>query len=421
MEERNSSPHRLADGASRAKPHSRRRFGPGLLVTAAFIGPGTITTASRAGAGFGFALAWAIVFSVVAAIVLQEMAARVGLVTRGGLGEAIRAGIARPAPRFLAVLLVVAAIAIGNAAYQTGNLTGAALGLEVLTGLSRSTLSLLIALVAGILLATGSYRIIERALIAMVVLMSGVFLVTAAVIRPDVAALLRGMLVPAVPEAGLVATIALIGTTVVPYNLFLHASVVREKWPADAPIDYALRDARRDTILAVVLGGIVTLSVMVTATSLDGGFSDAAAMARQLEPLLGAWAKWFFAVGLMAAGITSAMTAPLAAAYATCGALGWPVSIGDTRFRLIWGAVLAAGAACAVAFGSTPVQAIVFAQATNGLILPIMAVFLLIVVNRASLMGAAVNRPAGNVLGIAVVFVAASLGIWKLYRQFFHG
>lgn len=401
-----------------ASSRGTHRFGPGLLVAAAFIGPGTITTASKAGASFGFALAWAIVFSVVAAIVLQEMTARVGLVTRGGLGEAIRASVTQPALRTAAVVLVVAAIAVGNAAYQTGNITGAALGLEVLTGWSRPALSLLIAAAAGVLLATGSYKIIERVMIALVVLMSGVFLVTAVVIRPDVGALVHGMFVPGVPAGGLVMTIALIGTTVVPYNLFLHASVVCEKWPSDVPVAEAIRDSQRDTVLAIVLGGAVTLAVMITATSLESGFTDAAAMAKQLEPLLGAWAKWFFAMGLLAAGVTSAMTAPLAAAYATCGALGRATSMHGAGFRAVWGVVLVIGTACALLFGKTPVQAIVFAQAANGLILPVVAVFLLIVVNRARIMGIHANRPMVNVLGVAVVLVATGLGVWKLLRLF---
>ena len=102
-----------------------RRFGPGLLVTAAFIGPGTVTTATRAGAAFGFALLWAVGFAIVATIFLQEMSARLGLVTRQGLGEAVRSTFRQRFMRFLSCVLVAAAIGFGNAAYQTGNITGA--------------------------------------------------------------------------------------------------------------------------------------------------------------------------------------------------------------------------------------------------------------------------------------------------------
>ena len=105
------------------------KFGPGILVTAAFIGPGTVTTASIAGANYGFALLWALVFSVLATIVLQEMSARLALVTRQGLAQALRNTYRESWLGSASVLLVVAAVGIGNAAYQTGNgsLTVAAL------------------------------------------------------------------------------------------------------------------------------------------------------------------------------------------------------------------------------------------------------------------------------------------------------
>ncbi|MEZ6115658.1 MAG: divalent metal cation transporter [Pirellulaceae bacterium] len=111
-----------------------RKFGPGLLVTAAFIGPGTVMTASRAGAEYGFALIWAIVFSVLATITLQWMAAKLGLVTRQGLTVNIQQALPFPAWKTISIFLMVSAIVVGNSAYQTGNVLGAALGLEILFG-----------------------------------------------------------------------------------------------------------------------------------------------------------------------------------------------------------------------------------------------------------------------------------------------
>ncbi|MRR21224.1 divalent metal cation transporter, partial [bacterium] len=124
-------------------PASKRpsfRIGPGALVTAAFIGPGTITTCSLAGAGFGYALLWGMVFSVLATIILQEMAARLGIISRNGLGEALRVHFSRPLPRIITAVLVISAITIGNAAFQTGNLLGASIGLETLFGSEKLTL-----------------------------------------------------------------------------------------------------------------------------------------------------------------------------------------------------------------------------------------------------------------------------------------
>jgi manganese transport protein len=110
-----------------------KRFGPGLLIMAAFIGPGTVTTASAAGANYGFALLWALLFSVVATIVLQEMAARLGLVTGKGLADALRTTFNNKVFANLSIVLVVLAIGFGNAAYESGNIAGSSLGLAAIT------------------------------------------------------------------------------------------------------------------------------------------------------------------------------------------------------------------------------------------------------------------------------------------------
>lgn len=399
----------------------KRGFGPGLLVTAAFIGPGTVTTASRAGAEQGYALLWSILFAVVATIVLQEMAARLGLVTRQGLGDALRTTFRLPIVRIGAVVFVVLAIGFGNAAYQTGNLTGASLGLTGLFGGTGEMWAFLLALAAFLLLLSGTYKWIERVLIALVVLMSLVFILTAVLVAPPAEEVLQGM-VPSLPAGSLGMVIGLIGTTVVPYNLFLHADSVQSKWPAEAPVDEALAESRLDTCLAVVLGGAVTMAIVVTAAAAfhgRGGFPGLLDTARQLEPILGGpAARILFAVGLFAAGLTSTITAPLAAAYAISGALGWQRDLKSARFRAVWMAVLLAGLAFALALGKSPSETIIAAQILNGLLLPVIAVFLLCVVNRADLLGAYRNRWPANLAGIVVVGVAAVLGLRGVLQQF---
>jgi manganese transport protein len=207
------------------------------------------------------------------------------------------------------------------------------------------------------------------------------------------------------PDGSLLTIIALIGTTVVPYNLFLHASTVQEKWPDSSSTEQALAESRMDTTLSVALGGLVTLAVVVNATPLDEVAS------------LGPWARSLFGLGLFAAGLTSAITAPLAAAYATSGALGWKHDLKALRFRAVWGFVIATGFVLALAGGS-PTETIVLAQAANALLLPLIAVFLLFVVNDKKLMGSFRNRTAANLVGVLVVAVVAGLGVYQLMRVF---
>ncbi len=386
-----------------------RDVGPGAAVAAAFIGPGTVTTATVAGARFGVALLWALLFSVLATLVLQEMAARLGLVTGRGLGEAVRARFEGRAARWTAAGLVLGAIVLGNAAYETGNLLGGALGARALAGGTGSPRgwALAIAAVAFALLWTGSYRVVERTLVGLVAVMAAVFFVTAAALLPDPSRLAAGLLVPSLPDGdALLVAVGLVGTTVVPYNLFLHASAVRERWagPDDLPA------ARRDAAVSIAVGGAASMAVVVTAAAAGGAeVTDAADMAAQLEPLLGRWAEVFFSAGLLAAGVTSAVTAPLAAAWAAAGVLGWEPDLRSTRLRAVWGVVLGAGAAFAAA-GVRPVPAILFAQVANGILLPGVAVFLLVVANDGRRMGAWKNGRLLNLAGGIVVLVTLVLG-----------
>ncbi len=399
---------------------SRFQFGPGSFVTAAFIGPGTIATCSMAGARFGYSLLWGLTFSVIATVVLQEMSARLGIVTQSGLGEALRKQFGSRKVRIVTAILVISAIGIGNAAFETGNILGASLGLHVLLpfkGINVRLVALITGLLAFLLLYAGSYRVIEKVLIALVILMSITFITTAVIVAPQVKEILKGMFVPSIPGNSVIALVGLIGTTVVPYNLFLHASAVREKWKDSE----GLHAARLDIAVSVIIGGMISMAIVITsAVSLHGTgreIAGASDLAVQLEPLLGRWAKYFLSAGLFAAGVSSAITAPLAAAYAVGGVMGWPRDLSSLRFRLVWTVILLTGMVFSVA-GLKPVDAIVFAQVANGILLPVTAIYLLWVMNSKKIMGESVNRIVSNIFGFIVVLVASGLGLRSLLHVF---
>ena len=400
---------------------SRFRAGPGFLVAAAFIGPGTLVTASRAGAGYGTALLWTVLFSVVTTFILQDMAARVGLAGRRGLAEAIRDSLANPVVRAGALGLIATTILIGNAAFQTGNLLGASLGISLLTGLPQGLLVAIVGGLAGALLMTGTYKTIQNALVALVGLMSVVFFLVAVLSAPELGALLSGLLIPRIPQGGMLTVLALIGTTVIPYNLFLHASAVLERWPDAESNEANIRESRQDTLCSVALGGLITAAVVIAAAPLLGqgaDAADAATVAARLEPLLGRAAPLFFGIGLFSAGLTSAITAPLAAAYAAGGAMGWGADLRSGRFRLLWGFVLLTGMFCGIFLGASPYQIILFAQAGNAVVLPLTLVLLLVVVNHRGIMGRHRNSRLANVLGVLVVLVIFGLSMVQLARVF---
>jgi Mn2+/Fe2+ NRAMP family transporter len=315
------------------------------VITAAFIGPGTVTTATLAGARFGVTLLWALLFATVATIVLQEMSARLGLATGAGLGQALRATKGPPWLGVGLAALAGTAVVSGAAAYEAGNLTGAGLGLESVTGVPLKGWVGIGTVLAGLLLWTGRYRIVERVLAVCVAVMGFVFLTTAIMVAPHLGTLLGGVFVPRLPTGAEFTALALIGTTIVPYNLFLHAAAVRERWsdPRDLPA------VRLDLLVAIGLGGIVSAAIVVTAAAaLDGTqVHSAGDMARQLEPLLGPWASHAFAMGYAAAGVSSAITAPLAAAYTVLDVLGRGRDVRAPLPRWVWFGCVAFGALAA--------------------------------------------------------------------------
>src|SRR6056300_1699098 len=230
-----------------------QNIGPGTLVAAAFIGPGTVTLCTLAGVNFGFNLLWAMLLSIIATIVLQEMAARLGIISQKGLSEVIREELKNPILKQCITILILSAIVVGNASYEAGNISGGILGLETIFGefmytfgnLSINFMSIIIGVIAFVLLYIGNYKFLEKALVTLVLLMSFSFVITAVVTKPNILQILKGMFVPRFPDKSLLTIIGLIGTTVVPYNLFLHASLVKETWKHKSD----LLHARKDTLI----------------------------------------------------------------------------------------------------------------------------------------------------------------------------
>lgn len=392
-----------------------KKIGPGILVAAAFIGPGTVTACTLAGVTFGYSLLWAMLLSVIATIVLQEMAARLGIITQKGLAEVIREELQTPVIRILVIGIILAAIVVGNAAYEAGNIGGATLGLEALFGDRLIFLyPYIIGGIAFILLYFGSYKTLEKVFISLVLVMSLSFLLTAIITKPDLEKVFNGLFMPSVPEDSILTIIALVGTTVVPYNLFLHASLVSEKWKSASELEYA----KRDTLLSVGLGGLVSMAIIIAATSITSQeVTDVFGLAKGLEPLFGKAALYFMGVGLFAAGVTSAITAPLAAAYVASSCFGWKAGFKDLKFRLVWMLILLSGV-LSLSLDITPLEIIQFAQVANGILLPLIAIFLLWIVNKSAVMGKFKNTIWHNILSLLIIGLVLVLGIKSIFTVF---
>jgi Mn2+/Fe2+ NRAMP family transporter len=383
--------------------------GPGAVITAAFIGPGTVTVCTLAGNQFGYSLIWVILFALLATIILQEMSARLGIITSAGLSESLRMTISRKWVFHAAALLIFLAVFVGNSAFEGGNISGAGIGIQLIwpdTKQSSIYLYPLIGGLAGILLFFGNYKRLQTILTWIVILMSISFLMTAMLIRPDLTAIVKNTFVPNAPEGSWISILGIIGTTIVPYNLFLHASLAAKKWNSTD-----LKAARTDVFQSIFVGCVISACIMICGAAVQHiQINHITELPTALEPLMGQYAGIFFGLGLTAAGMTSAVTAPLAASLAICGIFGWSTDPKTTKYRLIWLTVLCTGTAISVS-GYKPIQIIKSAQFANGLLLPVIVAFLIYAVNNRRLMQGKSNSLIQNFLAMLVWLICISLGI----------
>ena len=395
-------------------------MGPGVLVAAAFIGPGTVTACTLAGANFGYTLLWALLFATIATIILQEMSARLGTISQQGLGEILIHELQNSVFKWPLIGLLLVALYGGNAAYEAGNLAGGALGIEAIFGENEMLSKLAVVALATfgiVILVRGSYKDIEKVLIGLVALMGLAFILTFFVVQPSLLSMFNGMFKPSIPSEGLLTVIALIGTTVVPYNLFLHASAAKTRWNGAE----GLKAARSDTIISIGLGGLV--AILITSTAAASIYANALSvqnasdMAVQFEPLFGSMAKYLLGIGLFAAGLSSAITAPLATSFAVSELLKIKEENKTFIFKSISVSILLIGSTLALT-GIKPIKLILLAQFANGLLLPIVAGFLLYALNRKNVLGQYANGIVANVLGCAVVVFTTALGARLVLKTF---
>lgn len=399
-----------------------KNMGPAAIVAATIIGPGTVTTCSLAGVNYQYALGWAILFAVIATSVLQLMTSRLGIITGKGLAEVIREIYKDSWIKVLLAVIVVFAIGVGNSAYQSGNMIGACMGLATIYNMPLSFWATVIVLIVFPLLWTCKYNVVEKFMTALVFVMVVLFVITAIIVKPDLGAMLKGLFIPSIPAGGLMVTMGVIGTTIVPHCLYYHSALSATKWK-DIDKKEALTNNSFDVIFNIIMAGVISYAIIITGAAMFGlgiKVSSGADLAKQLAPLAGSWAKYFFGAGLFAAGITSSLAAPMSAAIAISGIMGWPTDLKETKNRVVWIFVLTAGFIVTIT-GYSPINVIVSAQAFNGVLLPISAIILLIAMNNKKVLGNYVNSTLQNVLGLAIVLVTIMLGartLWLVISKF---
>ena len=378
-----------------------------MVIAAAFIGPGTVTVTAASGAGYGYSLLWALLFSTFACLVLQESAARVSITSGKNLGQLV---LHRFKSKKLAWFLAIS-VFLGCAAYEAGNILGSISGLAlIVTGINPAIFTIIIVAVSVAVLWLGNIKTVANIMGMVVALMGFTFLIVGLSMPIDTSALVKGLFVPSFPEGGILLTLGLVGTTIVPYNIFMGSGLAKGQ---------DVKSMRFGLTIAVILGGLISMGIVLVGTSIVGDFNFEN-LANSLEASHGKWMAVVFAIGLFAAGFTSSITAPLAAAITlksvSSGDESW--SEKGSKYRMAWGFILLTG----LVFGLTgvkPIPVIILAQAANGLILPVLAIFLWIISNNSTIAKEYANSHFVNLAMAITVFVATVLGLINVFKAVF--
>jgi len=382
------------------------RFGHILfwsVISAAFIGPGTLTTALKAGSSYQLELLWAIIFSTIACIVLQEASSRITITSGLTLGEAIQLKYGRKGFFNINQILTMAVI-FGCVAYQAGNLTGATSGLKLIIDLPGYIILLTIYAMSAILMWIGKIKVITNILGVLVVLMALLFIVMAFQSNFSILHIIKSIFQPGIPEGSSLLVIGLIGTTIVPYNLFLGSGLSRNQ---------DLKSTRFGLISAISIGGLITIFILITGTMIHGDFNFKS-ISNIVQTGIGKWGSYAFATGLFAAGFTSSVTAPLAAAITSKTLAKNDQSDSKKIYNITWIVVLTVGSLFSL-LDYHPIIIIIVAQAINGLILPLVAISIFFLLHDKKIVPRQYrNNITQNILMIFIVVVTIFIGAYHL-------
>jgi len=387
-------------------------IGPGLITSNADNDAGGIATYSSAGALFGFKMLWILVAVTISLAVVNEMGARMGVVTGKGLADLIRERFGVRSTTFAMLLLLFA-----NAFTTIAEFAGIAAGLE-LFGVPRFVSVPIAAVVIWLLVVRGSYPTVEKVLLSITVVYV-TYVVSGFLVHPPWGEVLHSSVVPqVVPRRDyFLLAIALIGTTVTPWMQFYLQAAVADKGIPDEHLDYS----RMEVIGGAFITDFVDFFIIVaTAATLFGHLSasqignfQAGDFAHALTPVAGRWATVLFAIGLVGASVLAGHVVPLSTAYAVTEAFGWERGV-DNRFAeapaffgIFTGLIVIGGLATLIP-GLPLVPLILLSQDANGIILPAILVYMLVLLNDRRVMGRYVNGPVANVIaGITVAVMIA--------------
>ncbi|MFZ3135840.1 MAG: Nramp family divalent metal transporter [Thermodesulfovibrionales bacterium] len=394
-------------------------MGPGIITANIDNDASGITTYSVAGARFGYSLLWTLIPTTIALVVIQEMVGRMGIVTGKGLSDLIRENYGVKATFFMMLGLLIA-----NFGNTVANFAGWAASMEIL-GLSKYMMVPFGAVTIWILVTKGSYRVVEIILLYACIIFVG-YIISGVMANPDWNAVIKQTFVPKIQWKSeyIMMSIAIIGTTITPWMQFYLQSSIAEKGISKEHY----KASRLDVIIGCSITDIISFFIIITCGTLLFPYgiriNEASEAALALRPLAGDYASLIFAISLANASLLGAIIVPLATAYYICEALGWEAGVNKTfkdapQFMWIYTLTIALASLLVLIPGAPLVFLMVLSAVINGLLLPFVLVFAILLINNKKLMGEFTNSRMQNYISwgtiISVIFLTVSWVVTSIF------
>jgi NRAMP (natural resistance-associated macrophage protein)-like metal ion transporter len=396
-------------------------IGPGIITANVDNDAGGITTYSVAGARYGYSLLWMLVLVTLALIIVQEMSARLGIVTGKGLASLIRESMGvRWAAAILGILL------IANLANTVSEFAGVAASMEIF-GVSKFVSVPVVAVAVWLLIVKGNYKWVERIFLVASVLYLA-YVASGFMANPPWPVVLRQAVTPSFRfEAGYVTIfITVIGTTIAPWMQFYQQSSIVDKGLHSSDLPYERIDVIVGCFFTDLVAAFIIIACAATLFAHGLNIQSAEDAAVALGPLAGRYASLLFAFGLLNASVFSAAILPLSTAYAVCEGFGWEAAISRNLreapvFFTVYTALIVLGAAIILLPIKSLIDTMLASQTFNGVLLPVILIVMLKLINDKRLMGRFVNGRVANLLTWIMVLILIALTVILVVTSVFPG
>jgi len=395
--------------------------GPGIITANVDNDAGGITTYSVAGAHFGYSLLWMLGLVALALVIIQEMSARLGVITGKGLADLIRESMG-----VRATAVIIGIVVFANLANTVSEFAGVAASMEIF-GVSKYVSVPFVAVLVWLLIVKGSYKFVERIfLVASAIYLS--YVLSGILANPPWGKVLQAAITPSFhfDVAYVTIFVTVIGTTIAPWMQFYQQASIVDKGIKVEDFGYERVDVIVGSLFAVLVAAFITIACAATLFANGVRIETAKDAALALGPLAGQHAATLFALGLLNASVFSAAILPLSTAYVVCEAFGWESGVSRDWmdapvFFFVYTALIVLGAGIILLPIKSLVETMLASQTLNGVLLPVILITMLKLINDKRLMGKYVNGRIMNLLSWATVVILIVLTVILVMTSFFPG